>query len=304
MRDTTLDERACAMLSLLSFAAWEDGFPQPLSRPVVSKMMACGALCGLVLREVPGIEAAAVERARRLLSRVSAVYDCLTAYRAAGYELLLPGDAAWPRALERLGVRAPLFLFLKGEKNLLSEEMVSVAGSRRILEETKRVAERTGRMIAGEGMTLVTGGAQGVDHAAASGAICAGGKVIVVPAKPAAEIMRKRMVQSAHKAGRFLLVCDDLPDEPFSARKALTRNHTIYALGRETLVTAARDGRGGSWSGALDCLKGGYSHVRVWDGNNEDTSGCRALERLGAGTYSLDRPLRQQLGANEQLSLF
>lgn len=304
MRQKLLNERACAMLSLLSYTAWEEGLPQPLSRAIVSRMIASGALEGLVLRDVAGIEEAWMERARLLLRRVGAVYDCLMAYEAAGYTLLLPGEDGWPRALERLGSRAPLYLMAMGNEELLQSERIAVAGSRRILEETKRAAVQSGEMIAKEGMTLVTGGAQGVDAAAASGTLCAGGGAVIVPAKPAAEILRRRIYRSALEEGRLLLLCDDLPDEPFSAKKALTRNHTIYALGRETLVVAARDGRGGSWSGATDCLRGGYGSVRVWEGDNEDTAGCRALERLGAKAYSLNRPLRQQLCAQEQLCLF
>ena len=303
MRQKLLNERACAMLSLLSCAAWEEGLPQPLSRAAVHKMVACGALEGLVLRDVAGIEEACMERARLLLGRVGAVYDCLLAYEAAGYTLILPGEEDWPHALDRLGSRAPLYLMAMGNKELLRGERIAVAGSRRILEETKRAAVESGRMVAQEGMTLVTGGAQGVDTAAASGALHAGGGVVIVPAKPAAEILRRRTYRSALHEGRLLLLCDELPDEPFSAKKALTRNHTIYALGRETLVVAARDGRGGSWSGATDCLRGGYGSVRVWEGDNADTAGCRTLERLGAKAYSLNRPLRDQLCAPEQMCL-
>jgi len=77
-----------------------------------------------------------------------------------------------------------------------------------------------------------------------------------VPAMPASRVMESKTICSALECGKLLLVCDTLPDEPFSAAKALSRNHTIYALGDASLVVAAREGKGGSWRGATECLRG------------------------------------------------
>ena len=91
---------------------------------------------------------------------------------------------------------------------------------------------------------------------------------------------------------------------PFSAQKALTRNHTIYAMGEKSLVVAAREGTGGSWRGAVDCLRGGFSPVYVWNGENADTAGNRALCALGAKPYSLEAGLSDQIPSCAQVSLF
>ena len=104
--------------------------------------------------------------------------------------------------------------------------------------------------------------------------------------------------QAGQAEERVLILCDALPDEPFSTPKALGRNHTIYALGRAALVVAAREGHGGSWHGATDCLHGGFAPVYVWNGDNEDTTGNRALHALGAKPYDLSgrETLSEQLG--------
>ena len=150
-----IDEKACAMLCLLTRAALEENDEaQPLTRPQVSRMLACGALSGLVLREVPDVEQQTLDRARALLSRVRAVYDCVRVYEESGYRLMTPEHPAWPRALYALGEHMPLFLFAWGSDALLGAPALSVAGSRKILPETKRAAELTGRQIAREGFDM------------------------------------------------------------------------------------------------------------------------------------------------------
>ena len=305
MRKDGFSETACAILALTTRLAWTQELPAPLPRGVVRHMLDCGALEGLVLRDVQGIEEKWFERARLLLMRVSEVAEKMADYAGEGYELVLRGDERWPTALDKLNENAPLFLYIKGNARLLKSRMISVAGSRRILSKTHAAARKTGQRIAEDGALLVTGGANGVDTAALQGALDAGGCAAIVPAMPAAHVMGMSGLNAALECGRLLLVCDTLPDEPFSASKALSRNHTIYALGEASLVVASRDQRGGSWRGAIDCLRGGWSDVYVWDGNNPDTVGNRALQKLGAKTYALDEPLRRQLRACEvQTSLF
>ena len=261
-------------------------------------MLAAGAITGLVLRDVPGVKQETLVRARALLSRVRAVYDCLRVYEESGYRLMTPEHPAWPRALYGLGEQMPLFLFAWGNDALLNGPRLSVAGSRRILPETRRAAELTGRQIALEGYVLVSGGASGVDSAAQRAALQAGGGAILVPALPADRMLRDSCVRAAVTEERVLILCDALPDEPFSAPKALGRNHTIYALGHAALVVASRRERGGSWNGAADCLRGGYSPVYVWNGKNEDTAGNRGLIGLGAKPYAIAgrETLSEQLG--------
>lgn len=300
-----INETACAILSLTTRLAWTPDLPQPMPRRVVRHMLETGALEGLVLRDMPDIEDKWFERASALLRRVSDVYDGLDAYQRTGYRILLSDDTRWPGSLRALGADEPLFMFLRGEVTSGHQPTTSVAGSRRILPETRKAANQTGRMIAEEGALLVTGGANGVDTAALYGALEAGGSAVIVPALPVTRLMENRQIQRAFECGSLAFVCDTPPEEPFTASKALSRNHTIYALGDASLVVAARDGIGGSWRGAADSLKAGWSPVYVWDGSNADTAGNAQLLKLGALTYSLDHSLQEQLIRSvSQTSLF
>lgn len=300
MGEKAIHETACAILALTTHLAWTEDMPQVMPRRVVRRMLDAGALEALVLRDTPEIEEKWFDRALLLLRRVSDVHECLEAYKRDGYTILLHNDTLWPSALRVMGGDEPLFLFAKGDSSLLGKRRISVAGSRKILRETQTAAQRTGQLIAEDGAMLVTGGASGVDSAALYGSVCAGGCAAIVPAMPAARILEQKTARDAFARGRLMLLCDTLPDEPFSAAKALGRNHTLYALGEASLVVAARNGRGGSWRGATDCMRGKWSPVYVWDGENADTAGNRVLMERGAQSYSLNRPICGQLAVRRQ----
>lgn len=291
------------MLCLTTCAAWEPGLPAPLTRPAVRRMLESGALRGLVLRRVPQAQEDLLERAALLLSRAGRVCELVERYAARGYAAMTPEDRLWPGALRTLGRQMPLFLFAKGRLPLLGGPCVSVAGSRQIGCQTRETAKWIGRELALGGFVLVTGGARGVDSAALQGALGAGGSAILVPAMPAERMLESPLARRAMEEGRLLLLCDTLPDEPFSAGKALARNHTLYALGEAALVVAARENRGGSWRGATDCLRGGWSPVYAVQADGPEGAGNRALMRLGAAPVRADRPLCAQLSRAKQMTL-
>ena len=89
--------------------------------------------------------------------------------------------------------------------------------------------------------------------------------MILVPAVSAEQACAREKEAAALQTGRLLLLSETLPDAPFSAARALARNHTIYALGKNAIVVAARNGVGGSWRGATAGLCGNFSSVYVPD---------------------------------------
>ncbi len=300
-------ETLIASLCLLTDAAWEAGMPNLLTRAMLQRLVADRSLQGLVLRRTPDLGEALLERVCRLLSRAGRVGVCVSAYETKGYTALSRGDMHWPRQLAVLDGQAPHFLFLKGHEELLKGALISAAGSRAIYGDTCKLAEKMGGQLAQEGFTLVCGGAEGVDDAVQRGVLDAGGSVVLVPAVPVETLLlRKPYLRCALDAGKLLFVCDDLPDAPFSAKKALARNHTIYALGEAAIVLAARNGRGGSWHGASDALRGRFASVFVYDGQGPDFEGNAALMKLGAKPLDLRRTIGGQIRScgTRQISLF
>ena len=282
-------EFVCARLCLLTHAAWKDGLPAPLSRAAVNEMIRLGALTGLTLRKVAGVSDEQYDQAQALLARSTEIYDQVEAVNAQGYEIMLPEDEDWPVNLYAMKQKMPQFLFVRGNCKLFHRRAVAVAGSRDIGEKTLALAKNHGRQIAETGYALVCGGAWGVDTAVQSAHIEAGGGLILVPGYPIDRLLRQEYLLRALEKNQLLIVCDTWPQECFSPQKALTRNHTIYALGDAAIVVASRRETGGSWNGACECLKRGYTPVFAVKGEEADFEGNQALIELGA--HALDPAL-------------
>jgi len=296
-------ESVCARPALLTRAAWRADLPVPFTRARVSKMIRLGALEGLTLRKVPGIEDEYYTRAEALLSRSCDVYDEVECLRGQGYHVLLPQDTLWPHRLYALGSQMPQFLFARGNLSLLSKPCVSVAGSRKVDQNTISIAYNLGKEIAHQRVILICGGAHGTDDAVQHGCLEAGGSLILVPTAPCDTLLRQKYLWDALGQGRLLILCDTWPSERFSAHRALARNHTIYALGEAAVVVASRNGTGGSWHGAVDCLRSKHTPVFVVCEEGIDFDGNRALLSLGAqelnGLGTVLQPVCPERGMDE-----
>jgi predicted Rossmann fold nucleotide-binding protein DprA/Smf involved in DNA uptake len=71
------------------------------------------------------------------------------------------------------------------------------------------------------------------------------------------------------------------PDSPFSVGNAMGRNKIVYGLSTSTLVVCSDKGKGGTWDGAKEALKGRFSQVDVWMGAGAGP-GNEGIAQLGA----------------------
>lgn len=207
----------------------------------------------------------------KLLSREELLDAYLSAGEKQGIYSLTRLNSLYPRHLEeKLQGNAPPVLFYKGNKNLLKMPCVSVVGSRKILENNRRFAWQIGELAAEEGYSIVSGGAVGADSAAQDACLKNGGSVIVFTPE---ELNRQK------DNDNVLYLSENGWNLAFSAQRALNRNRLIHAMGDKTFVAQCSFRKGGSWRGAEENLKHGYSTVFVyWDGSK----GAAALLQLGA----------------------
>jgi len=96
-----------------------------------------------------------------------------------GVRLLLPSHPEYPQALCTIPDPPP-FLFIRGSLAEAKNNGVGIVGSRHATPYGKGVSERFGRELAGQGVTVVSGGAVGIDAAAHRGAVAAGGRTAAV----------------------------------------------------------------------------------------------------------------------------
>ena len=237
-----------------------------------------------------------------LLDGVRALAFDLEQLDHAGIWTVTPFDDHYPqRLINRLGAKAPALLHGAGELDLLERSGLGVVGSRNVSAEGAQVARDVAAKAVEMGLTLVSGGARGVDQLAMEAAFDAGGEVVGVLAESLMRKLRNPDLRRAIYDERTVICTPFNPKTPFRVWNAMARNKLIYALSELTVVVAAVEGKGGTWSGATEALRGGFGVVRVWRELGEGP-GNKMLEQKGALPIRAVEDLESTLDAEpEQL---
>jgi len=210
---------------------------------------------------------AETERLGRLLARRQQLTTELERLAQLGIWLLTLADEGYPtRWRQRLGPGAPPVLFGAGEMALLEAGGLAVVGSRNVDEAGREFTQEIAHCCARCGLTVVSGGARGVDSAAMSAAVEAGGTAVGVLAHALESALREPKVWQAVAEGEMALITSYHPGTPFSAGIAMARNKLIYALADYALVVASDLRKGGTWAGASEALRKQLAPLFVRDG--------------------------------------
>lgn len=179
---------------------------------------------------------------------------------------VIPGDEEWPDRLDELehcdSVQdlggAPLGIWLCGARRLTECALSSVAivGSRAATAYGESVASEIAADLARNGITIVSGGAYGIDAAAHRGALAVDGPTVAVLAggldnryPPRNRALLDRI------AAEGLLISEQPPGMTPTRMRFLTRNRLIAALAGGVLIVEAamRSGARNTVSWALAC---------------------------------------------------
>jgi DNA processing protein len=201
------------------------------------------------------------ERAARL--SVRAVRG---AAAAAGIRFVVPGDEEWPDGLADLdhadpiqrrgGV--PIGLWLRGPGRLgsLMRRSVAVVGSRAATAYGNGITTDLAADLAERGVTVVSGGAFGIDAAAHRGALTVGGPTVGVLACGVDVAYPPANEQLFAKIAQEHLLVSELPPGAHPTRvRFLARNRLIAAMSSATVVVEAafRSGARNTAGWALEC---------------------------------------------------
>ena len=237
-----------------------------------------------------GIAGVMAERVVRLLDRSVALAFELDRYEQAGIRTVTVHDDGYPTRLrERLGTKAPALLHVAGASELLAEPGVGIVGSRRVSEEGATIAADSAKRATTCGFPVVSGGARGVDQLAMNATYQADGRVIGVLADSLVRTVADAETRRAILETTAVLVTPYGPEAPFSVGTAMGRNKLIYALSTVTLVVASDEDSGGTWSGAIEALRGGFGRVAVWRGSGEGPGNAPLVRRGGVPVASIDQ---------------
>lgn len=99
--------------------------------------------------------------------------------RGAGVTLLTLEDPAYPQALASIH-DPPLVLYVRGTLERRDKAAIGIVGARQCTLYGREVAGRFGRQLAEAGLTVISGGARGIDTCAHEGALLARGRTVVV----------------------------------------------------------------------------------------------------------------------------
>jgi len=172
----------------------------------------------------------------------------------SGMRVVCIGRPDYPARLTALlGEQAPAVLFLRGEPSLLGASCVAVVGSRRPTRWAQDAARFLAGQLAQDGVTIVSGGAVGIDTAAHKSALLRGATVFVPPVGLATFRWRgaagRRLPQ-----GRWCMVGQFPPHSGWRTAQALMRNRTIVALSDAVVACEPRD-TGGTWHSSINALR-------------------------------------------------
>lgn len=185
----------------------------------------------------------------RWRSRIEEMPDAgqVSGWLDTGIRLVCPGDSEWPEQLDDLGPARPYALWLQGQADLRLSclKSVSVVGSRAATAYGSYMATELSSGLSARGWTVVSGAAYGVDGAAHSGALAAGGTTAAVLAcgvgRPYPAGHRDLLDQIAWHG---VIASEWPPGRNPTRLRFLTRNRIIAALTPGTVVVEAGERSG------------------------------------------------------------
>lgn len=209
----------------------------------------------------------------------SKIEDEVAATRAAGARYLFHDSPDYPALLGELE-SAPPILTYRGDLSLAKRPCVAMVGARNCSAAAVKLAREFSSALAGEGMTVVSGLARGIDGAAHEGAfphtigVIASGIEIAYPPQHAE--LQERI------ANEGLLLAEQKPGTEPRGSHFPSRNRIIAGLAMGTLVVEAAPKSGSLITARLAGESG--REVMAIPGSPLDarSQGCNHLIREGA----------------------
>lgn len=196
--------------------------------------------------ESGGLTGSSIEGLRQRWRGCAALERAATELRrctSEGVSVLMPGDVQWPSALEDLDFRAPLLLRTVGDVGLLghASPRVAVVGARAATRYGTWVAEELSTGLSDANVTVVSGGAFGIDAAAHRGALCGAGRATILVTAAGIEFpVPSSHVQLFNDVRQHGLLVSEVPMGTHASRhRFLIRNRMVAAMSAATVVVEA-----------------------------------------------------------------
>jgi DNA processing protein len=179
---------------------------------------------------------------RRWMPRLGGADDAFDAARRIGARLVTPCDPSWPHALDDLGAHTPHALWVRGDAGALrSGSAIALVGARAATTYGEHVAADLAAGLASSGVTVVSGGAYGIDAMAHRASLTTGGRTVAILA---GGVDRFYPAGNANLLGRIVdevgAVVAEVPCGTTPTKwRFLQRNRLIAAAAAATVVVEA-----------------------------------------------------------------
>ncbi|MGC8551577.1 MAG: DNA-processing protein DprA [Phycisphaerae bacterium] len=241
LSDDSAAERECCIAWLA--LAQAHGVGPVLVRRLIEAFGSPQAIVGASAAPLAGVEGIGMHRAGELLRSIN-MQTARTLYEqtiADRISIIHPAHADWPAGLKHLP-DPPVVLFLRGRILPQDVRAIGVVGARRCTLYGREQAGAISRELAEAQVTIVSGGARGIDTAAHEGALRVGGRTLVVQGcglyhcYPAENVELYDQIVARDLGA---IISELTPDQPPSAENFPPRNRIIAGLSLGVLVVEA-----------------------------------------------------------------
>lgn len=173
-----------------------------------------------------------------------------------GARLVTVLDDAYPSNL-RVIPKLPPFLFYRGELRRDDARSVAVVGTRRASIEGLESAAKLAALLVAEGVTVISGLAKGIDTAAHSAVLDAGGRTIAVVGTGILQVYPKENAELAEQiVERGAVVSQFWPSAPPTRFSFPMRNEVMSGISQGTAVIEANSTSGAKMQARLALEQG------------------------------------------------
>ena len=212
----------------------------------------------------------------------------LASAEAIGARFITRGETGWPQQLECLAEESPWVLWTLGSADfrILSLKSVAVVGARACSPYGRTIATGWSADLSENGLTIVSGGAIGIDISAHQGALQVGAPTLCVLA---GGVQSRYPISNEQVFARIMdcgaIISESPPAQEPRRQRFLTRNRIIAALTLGTLVIEAST-RSGTESTATRANQMGRTVMGVPGSvHSPESEGVHKLISQGAALF-------------------
>jgi len=230
------------------------------------------------------------DRLLTLLMRGAALALAVELWTSKGLWVISRSDQTYPTRLKtRLGQAAPPLLYGIGPAFLLQKRGIAMVGSRNIDDPALDFTKKLAKLSAQQGLTIISGGARGVDTQARLTALAQGRCAVGVLADSLAKTAVTGKYREVLREERLVLISPFDPNASFNIGNTIACNKYIYTLADWVVVVNCHYQEGGTWAGAIENLKTQWVPLLV----RQDATSMGNQQLIKQGATPIDHTLFQ-----------